>query len=87
MVGFVFNLLRTTKKVYMNYDLAEDTDEIFLRWAIHGTFIASFFIWLQDIEEYMYIVGICKVKAKQTKGRFEFVSAWQLHTLDSAIQA
>ena len=24
--GFVFNLLRTTKKIYMNYDLLEDTD-------------------------------------------------------------
>ena len=42
--GLVFNLLRTTKKVNMKYDLPEDTDEIFLRRVIHGTVLAAFFI-------------------------------------------
>ena len=53
--GFVFNLLRTTKKVNMNYDLPEDTDEIFLRRVIHGTVLAAFFIWLQDNEDHQSI--------------------------------
>ena len=53
--GFVFNLLRTTKKLNISYDLPEDTDEIFLRRVIHGTVLAAFFIWLQDNEDHQSI--------------------------------